>query len=226
MHLIFYRPAISKTKQGPRINLDDVYLYIPLLLIFHTIPVHGMHLASSMQDRHWWVWLWQLYPTRVSIGYYILRTIRSVFGGKSTSSSRSAAVYHRTLYLWLFPLVLASTAAWIRTLLTAPYSLSTIFLPTKVPAELEGTFVGLMRRLLQFDQWYVMGAGFLWLAYLMGDLRAAGKVSRGQLLAFPALVGLTLGIGPGPTFVVMYLVRERFLVAGEEEKQMVGKKSA
>jgi hypothetical protein len=74
-----------------------------------------------------------------------------------------------------------------------------------------------MRRLLQYDQWYVMGAAFLWLLYLMGDLRAAGKVSRGQLLSFPALLGLTPVIGPGPTFVIMYLVREKFLVAGAEQ---------
>jgi hypothetical protein len=85
-HLIFYRPAISRDKQGPRINLDDVVLYIPLLLIFHTVPVLSMYLVPDMQDRHWWTWMWQTYPTRVTIGYYVLRTVRSVFGGKSSGS--------------------------------------------------------------------------------------------------------------------------------------------
>jgi hypothetical protein len=223
-HIVFYRPALSKSKPGPRINLDDVSLYVPMLLVFHTVPVIGMYFAADMQTRHWWTWLWQLYPIRISIAYYMLRTLRSVFWRRSSSASRTVATYHATLRLWVAPLILVSTAAWVYTLISAPHSLSTIFLPKKVPAELEDTFVGLMRRLLQWDQWYVMGAAFLWLFYLMGDLFAAGKTSTSQLLSSLALPGLTLFIGPGPAFTVMYLFREAYLVDGEEKEG--GKKSA
>lgn len=230
-HLISSRPALSTRTAGPRINLNDIYLYIPLLLIFHTIPALAMYLTPSLDNRQWWIWFWQMYPCRVSLGYYILTTLRRLFFGKAREEGRratrsesllSAEQYHGALGMWLAPLLLASTAAWLYTLFCAPYSLSTIFLPARLSPELEGSFVGLMRRLLQWDQCYVTGAAFFWVAYLMGDLWMAGKVSRGQVLKFVGLVGLVPILGPGAGFLVMWLVRERYLVSGSGEKVSKG----
>lgn len=218
LHLVFNPPIAFKEKFARWVNLNDAIFYTPLMLVFHTIPFMGMYLASTNQDRHWWTWAWQLYTVRVSICYYILKFLRGVTGWPDMqNTTRSVASYHKTLRLVLGPMIALSLGVWIYTVISTPYSFSTLFWPAPLSAEESDSFVGLIRRMLQWDQWFVMGTSLLWVVYFMWDMWNAGIVSRGQMIWFLALVGLVPLVGPGPTFGVMWLVREIYLVGGKEK---------
>lgn len=207
LYLIFSPPAASQSIQNRKIDLNDAMFYLPLTLLLSTIPIMGMYLAPSMQDRHWWTWLWQLFPMRITIGYYILKAIRGVIGWPNV---RRNADYHATLRMFMGPIIAVSTALWIYTLSQSPYPLSTVFLPTSSLSDFDNVFAGLMRKGLQYDQLFVFGASFLWLGYLMWEEKGAKTaiISR-----FVALLGLVPIVGPGATLGVMWLVRERYLVS-------------
>jgi hypothetical protein len=198
------------------VDLSDGFIYIPLLLLFHTIPVMGMYLAPSMQDRHWWTWMWQLYPVRVTIGYYLVKSVSIMLRWPKERVGFNLN-YQTTLRLLVAPLIAVSAAVWIYVVLSTPYSLYTVFWPAQTTASLEGTFVGLMSRLLQFDQWFAMTSSFAWLWVLMADMTDVQRQPGIRTVFFLANLGLLPVIGPGATFAVMWLVREKYLVGTENE---------
>lgn len=213
-HLAFYLPSRSRSAKDQRINLNDAIFSPVLILLFHTVPVVGMFLSPDMQNRHWWIWFWQMYYLRIAIGFYVLRAIRGVVGWPNISDKVN---YHRTVLLLVAPAIVLATASWIHIMVEAPFSLHTIFLPAALSPDQANSFVGRIRNILKWDQLICLGGGFLWLTYLICDSRRA-KLTPGGFIGGSVLLSLILTaiIGPGGAFGVMWLMRERLLVINEQ----------
>ncbi|KAI9646517.1 hypothetical protein NHQ30_004510 [Ciborinia camelliae] len=101
-----------------------------------------------------------------------------------------------------------SGVAWIYVNLMSPYSPITLYYPKAVE---QATFPEAMRRYVQADQVFSFGAGFLWLLYLIGDMKNSGLVERSwsSLLARGAAVFVLSG--PGTLVAVAWLWRNDIL---------------
>ncbi|KAF2278002.1 uncharacterized protein EI97DRAFT_500213 [Westerdykella ornata] len=220
---VFRSPLPARPTYSIRINTHHAFIYTFLLLPLHSLPVWLMYHASTLQDRHWWTWLWQLYPVRVSLGYYILRTLFETRGRKQASTATASKPnsihhsnhYHRHLLLALLPLIAISAGLWLHTLLASSYSLYEIFYPSPLPDELLGTFTGQMQVLLKWDYIFVVASSLLWWGYEMWDLKRVGRVTaRGIAVLVVMWVGMGMVLGPAVGVAVVWLVREWYLVGG------------
>lgn len=209
VYLTFCPPLESQPIAQRRVNLDDAILYPLVVFIAHYVPANAMFFAP-VEDRHWWIFLWQLYPIYISIGFYLLRTIRDIIGWPKMGPQTS---YNTVLWAVLGPAIAVSNLVWMYTLSEAPYTLSTLFLPAAPEPGLEGTFHAAMRTVLQVDYFACLGAVLLWLLYVMWNW-VVGAGNIGKLLLLLTLVPI---IGPAATCGVMWLVREMFLVAPEKK---------
>ncbi|KAK3370191.1 hypothetical protein B0H63DRAFT_564410 [Podospora didyma] len=197
---------------GPRLQkflprrfwLQNITRYLlPILLVFRTGPVLAMYLSPEADTRHRWSWEWQLAPLWFGIANFVAaHTIAPSPNKLSSSSSAAVATSSRGL---LAVLGLISASVWGYTLLSAPYSMSEIFLP-KGPQD---SFVPHTRRSLQLDHLFSFGPSFLWLMYQHGDMYSTNLVAAVDVLwlvaTFPVVVALA---GTGPAFSVGWLWRE------------------
>ncbi|KAF2020109.1 hypothetical protein BU24DRAFT_448457 [Aaosphaeria arxii CBS 175.79] len=213
LHYVFCPPVSIQKPSDRRVNVGDALKWSPLVVVLHTVPAIGMYIAPNFNTRHWFCWFWQLYTVRISLGYYILRTLGAVL---NISSPRGQGTYHQILRLAMSPLIAVSATIWIYVVFQSPFSLATIFWPSKVEGEFAGTFVGFMRRMLQFDQWFLMGSHFLWTWYLLRDMKIAGLVSFQKALSIALGVLLVPVLGPGATAGLLWLWRESYLVQDGE----------
>ncbi|KAH7130066.1 hypothetical protein B0J11DRAFT_243598 [Dendryphion nanum] len=216
LHLVYRPPSTSTSRDDLRVDLSDAFLWLPLSLLFNTAPTLAMYFAPTFATRHYYTWFWQLFTVRIGITYYTIVSLVKLTG---FSMSGHKLNYQATLRKLFAPYIVLQTALWLYSIFNTPYPLRTVFVPGKIEADFAGTFIGLMRRLLQVDQWSVMGSSFLWLIYLMWDMSHIGLVSRKQLYSFPLLLAIFPLLGPGATFVVMWLWKERFVVPDESEKK-------
>lgn len=216
LHLVYRPPSSAQSHEDLRIDLIDALLWLPLSVLLNTGPIFGMYFASDLTKRHWWTWFWQLFATRIAIGYYSI-----IFFVKVTGLSRLARKlnYQTTMRCLFIPYILSQSTVWIYTISTAPYSVFKIFVPGTVEPEFAGTFIGLMRRLLQVDQISVMVSAFLWLFFLTRDMNNLGLVMRQHLTFFPLLLGWLPMLGPGATFGIIWLWKEQYMVPNVVDKR-------
>ena len=219
VHLL-YNAAYAGSSIDHRINLNDAVFYLPLVVTCHNIPGLAIYLVPTMQDRHWWIWLWQLFYARISIGYCILAAVRGIIGWPSIQP-KTRASYQRIVRATFTPFIVFCAGLWLYTAFRSPYPLSTVFMPWRLDLAFGQTFEGLMRRLLQWDQVFVFGSFYLWLATEMWGLKDACKVSVAQIGAFVILIPvLVVMTGTGAALGILWLVRENNLVeksAGKKE---------
>lgn len=209
LHLVFRPPSSAQSHEELRVDLTDALLWLPLSIVLNSGPIFAMYLASDFATRHWWTWFWQLFPIRIAIGYYSILFILRATGLSSLSRKLN---YQTTMRCIFVPYILLQASVWIYTISTSPYSVFEIFVPKTLEPDLANTFVGLMRTLLQVDQFSVMISSFLWLFYLTLDMSKLGLVSRQHVTFFPLLLGWLPMLGPGATFGIVWLWKEQFMV--------------
>jgi hypothetical protein len=224
LHLVFCPPVQMQSAADRRIDINRAFIWLPLMLLFHTVPVFGMYLASDFDKRHYWTWAWQLYTVRVSLGYYAILAVSSVVPSSLKALGQRIS-YHTALRIILGPFIAISILVWINLLVNCPYSFSTLFSPLKTGPEIESRWVGMIRRCLQYDELVVLGSAFIWLFYLEGDLRAASMASLSHSRTFMALLLLIPVIGPGATLGVIWLWKEKTLVEEKSDELSSSKES-
>jgi hypothetical protein len=220
LHIVFCPTVQLQSSADRRIDINRAFIWLPLMLIFHTVPIFGMYLASDFETRHYWTWAWQLYSVRVSLGYYVILAFSRVVP-LSLKNLGKMMNYHTALRLVLGPFIAISAAVWINLLVNCPYSFSTLFSPINSRPEISSRWVGMIRRCLQYDELVVFGSAFIWLLLMGIDIRTAKMWSQSQTLGFVGMLALIPIIGPGATLGVMWLWRESALV---EEKVLNGNK--
>jgi hypothetical protein len=212
VYLFSTRSLGRQTTPQRRVDLKDAIIYLPLLFAFHYGPVLGIMYHPSFEGRHYWTWFWQLYPLRITITYYIVCFLFTYLPLPKLDLGKRLT-YHQTITLLLAPLIALSAAAWIHTLIYSPYPLQTVFWPQPLMVD---TWMGRLRRILQFDYLFVNGTSLLWASALLRD---AGIVDFGGMMKMCiSTVGLTVALGPAAALGVLWVWREG-VVCGEVRRR-------
>lgn len=163
-----------------------------------------MYLSPDLSTRHLWTYLWQISPAYIGIGAVVVPGVTRMLGLQRAANSNGAlpsSAYSLPLVLGLI-----SAAVWTGVLLLSPYPLATLFIPA---AARQSGFVEHTRRALQLDELSSVAAAFLWLAYLLVDLRLAGLADTTWVQSRSALLPvLCLCVGPGAAFGAGWFMRE------------------
>jgi hypothetical protein len=192
-----------------------------------TIPTLAMYYLPNSNHRLTVNAIWQAFPVLSIILHYVLRSTIV------KDTTRHDRIYHveadmpyTRIAVWSF----ASLSALVFNAAhyTSGTSLSTIFFPdwTLVRSAISSAdgnldLISGMRLFLQVDEIVCFGAAFLWLAYLVGDLKEAEMTSVSWTkAAFFAIAGTYL-IGPGAVVLLSWWWRENIL-ATKHAKGSVG----
>ncbi|KAF1961032.1 hypothetical protein CC80DRAFT_465490 [Byssothecium circinans] len=205
-NIIFGLPKQHVNAAEKKIDIAGAWVFLVGILIFHNVPLAGMMLAPTFEERHCWTWLWQLYPLRITIFYYVVIGLRKI----TPLPTFNIAGYQKNLRLIMAPLILSPAIMWIYTLIQCPYPFPTVFWPQPLSdpnAYTVDSWGERMRRTLVFDQLFVGGSTFLWLAWSAKDVK--GLATFGVACAV-----LLVAVGPGATIGIMWCLREGWLGEG------------
>ncbi|KAF2801072.1 hypothetical protein K505DRAFT_227365 [Melanomma pulvis-pyrius CBS 109.77] len=212
LYSVFCPPVGLQYSADRRIDTGRAFIWLPLALLFNTIPLAGMYLSPDLNARHYWTWAWQLYSIRIALGYYFLLACSSLVPSGVLRTAKTMN-YHTALRIILGPLIVISATVWINLLVNCPYSFSVLFIPSKNhEQEHANRWVGMIRRCLQYDELVVFGSAFLWLVYLALDMKNAGIWSPGKVLRFLGAFAGAIAVGPGAALGGLWLWREKDLV--------------
>ncbi|KAM5358420.1 hypothetical protein ACJZ2D_015299 [Fusarium nematophilum] len=217
---VFYIVTPSQKLTSPSLHSLSTATCLALLPAL-AVSFYLSHFLSffhpSLEARHWWNWIWQLYGIWGSIVMFALFKVVAIARGTEAPrvGSRNSLYILRVVVGFI---VLANTATYWYTLSTMEYSIPEVFVPqylVKSPTEPDAA----LRVILQYDYVCSFSAGFLWLAYHFNDLEKAGacNVPWIRALVGAAIVGIIFG--PGTLFLLIWLLREELLVSFSFKKK-------
>jgi hypothetical protein len=108
-------------------------------------------------------------------------------------------------------------------LYVTPLPWAILFIPNLEAGQTGDEYI---RMFLQFDEIFSMGACFLWLLYLYGDLKKAGMMDDSWLGILLKGAVLLVATGPGVTVGLGWLYRERLLASQWHEGALVPQKTS
>ncbi|KAF4984062.1 hypothetical protein FZEAL_675 [Fusarium zealandicum] len=214
----FYIVTPSYKLMTPSAHLPGM---APCLAILPTLALgyYSSHfpsfLHSSLEARHWWNWIWQLFPVWGSLVMVILSNIMPT--GNHQRANDSSAIL-RVLRPTVLVIGLVSTATYWYTLSQLEYPLSEILVPQYLVASPTEPEVCL-RTIIQYDCICSFSAGFMWLAYQFRDLDKAGVCAVPWIRSL--LVAAVLGciFGPGTLFIGVWLLKEEVMASHRSMKK-------
>jgi hypothetical protein len=196
---------------------------LPLLILFSIVPLYQSYYAESLQTRHWYMWAWQMFPLYVSLTQNFTAWMFS--SGVSSDQGEDTANDATAVKVTVGSMALLSACIWIYTLSFSPYSVQQMFIPDYFLTPVPNNFVEQARHFLKWDQVCGSGSSLLWLFYSFSDLKRANMTNRSWFVAFFAVAGLTVCLGPGAAFAIGWLWREQIL-RGAQPKGVVANGSS
>jgi hypothetical protein len=196
---------------------------LPVLVLAHYVPNFGSFLPTlAPQTRHVWNWIWQPFPVYVSVLQNMLKyTVmpNTVQKDRIDNPQRDLPTIHYTIG----SLCALSAGTWWYTLYASSYSPAALFIPDLSPGQSGDAYV---RMFLQLDEIFSMGACFLWLLYLYGDMKRAGMMEDSWIGIMAKGIASLIALGPGVTVGLGWLYRERLLATKWHKDALVpGKKN-
>jgi hypothetical protein len=178
---------------------------LPIILSIFYLPMFAMFHWPTLSGRETWLFFWQMSPVWISLtsfflSYFIPNTTQS---DRIKSPKRDLPVMRYTIGA----LSVLSTSIWIWTNATSPYSPWSLFVPELIPSQ-TSDFVTFVRNFLKVDELSLFGSTFLWLGYLLWDMKHAGMVKTPWALIVLYAVGTLTVLGPGATAGLGWLWRE------------------
>ena len=114
-------------------------------------------------------------------------------------------------------LAVLSGITYLYSVLSAPFTLRTIFLPTGDKLD---TFQGAVQEFLKWDQIFFAASSILWIAYMFADLNDAGMVAPNWLFILGILSTVSLAFGTGAATALGWLWREEILVSRGKKRKL------
>ncbi|KAL4869485.1 hypothetical protein BDV12DRAFT_196325 [Aspergillus spectabilis] len=204
-----------------------VSLPAAMLLVYYPLTL-GSYFAPTLALRAYINAYWQLFPFLVVTAHLGLKLFTRTstnkpqtakYKSKAKSSLRLTTKPNPYPRPELHILISAITLLSILSALTFQYtrfslppsaSLLDIFLPTTPSSSPLDEFTLLVRRMIQYDEIVWVMAGYYWLLLSFRDLnRGLGREGLALWKVVVALVGGTIGVGPGATFGLAWVWRER-----------------
>lgn len=189
------------------------------MVICYWIPLVGQFFAPTMEARHTWNWVWQVFPLTISLMQRLLAW--TVVPNTVNEDRYTQPLRDLPAIFWQIGIsAVASAAVWIYTVTQVPFSLTELFIPTEF--DISGNnFVMAIRQILQWDWLIIFSACFIWLAYSFWDLKAAGMVKQSWLTLFAGCAASFATVGPGATFAAGWSYREYCLAYRRHKNAIV-----
>ncbi|KAF2664645.1 FAD/NAD(P)-binding domain-containing protein [Microthyrium microscopicum] len=191
-------------------RLNYALVLLPTLLLTHYIPGYAMFHWPTFSGRESWLFLWQMFPVWVYLTAKVLSSFipDTTLSDRFESPTRDLPVIKYTIGT----LAAVSSTVWVFTCTTAllKNGISGVFLPDGLPGQATD-FVTFTREYLQFDEIFLFGNTFIWLAYLFWDLKHAGMIKTKWIQLVFYLISSVLVMGPGTTAGLGWLWRETVL---------------
>ncbi|KAI0105079.1 hypothetical protein GGR51DRAFT_202884 [Nemania sp. FL0031] len=193
------RHAPNRDEIQNRVWFRSTPFFLPLILLIHIAPVAGAFLTPRLETRHLYVWAWFLVPIWIGLWDVILTTLAP--GQKSKPNRRATLAVERHLGV----LIGLCAGVWMYMLASAPYSLTTVFVPDGL---VHDDLVSHSRLVWQSDFLCTFGSAALSLAYQGVDLYRAGLLNSSDWLLPAVLPVVAAGGGPGTGLAVAWLWKE------------------
>lgn len=194
-----------KTAGPSSIVIKHSWCVLPTVAISYLVPHFGMYLSPSLESRHLWTWIWQPFPIWGGIIFSLL-TLPLYFGSSSSSKPSHPIMPYRTTGFFA---TLSVFVHWY-TLLYSGLSPQQLWIPASLHPSTDITLA--IRSCLLWDQLCAYGAGYVWLALQFYDLKRGMAASWSWSMILGTFMVFLPVFGPGSTFVLGWLVRERCLV--------------
>ncbi|KAJ9608714.1 hypothetical protein H2200_006485 [Cladophialophora chaetospira] len=217
LHYVQSPIADYAAKDWRLVNVAAAKTVMPALFFVFTIPTVAMYYLPSLDQRLAVNAFWQAFPLWTVLLHYILRkaAVKDTTQHDRIHNVEADMPYTRQA-VWLF----ASISALVFNLarFTTGASLATMFFPdwallksTASSADGALDIVSGMRIFLQVDEIVCFSAAFLWLAYLIADLKRDHMASvSSAMVVVVAAIGTFL-VGPGAVVVLGWWWRENIL---------------
>jgi hypothetical protein len=184
------------------------YTVLPMVLLFSVVPIYLAYYSPTLQQRHWHMWAWQMFPLSISIGQYLLS--KAIPNTMKQDRLKNFKRDMPAIRMTVGAMAMLSAGVWIYTLTKSPFTFSEMFVPGTSPAN---DFGGQSGFILRWDQICGSGASLLWLMYSFIDLKRAGMADMSYINAIALMSTSLICFGPGATFALGWLFREETLLA-------------
>lgn len=217
LHYITTPIAKFKAADMRLTDLSYTLSILPVMILSYYVPYLVSYLAPKPTTRHAAMWLWYPFPLWVSLGQWLLR--RTIM----PNTVRHDRIHGVTRDIWpiritVGMLAILSGAIWLYTLISAPFSLTALFLPSREGLQ---SFAGSIQELLKWDHLYFAGSSLLWIVYVFWDLKKAGMVQQSWAVILSGLAAVTMLFGPGAATAAGWLWREEVLATRRHKGAVV-----
>lgn len=189
------------------INPAHAAAVLPTIILGYYIPHFAAFLHPDLSARHWWMWVWQLYPVWCAVIFFVVSQLLAPV----VNDVPSRKIVQGTLVA----LSMVNAAAHWYTDFNAELSFSEIFIP-KYLFEAPDDGVVVMKTILQYDHVCVFAGTILWLFHSIGESESSAKLRTFGIIAMLGLFS-TFGVVSLGTFtLIAWELKERLMVADLE----------
>lgn len=183
---------------------------LPAVALGYYLPHFPSYFHDDYGSRHWWNWIWQLYPVWGSIVFFVstkvLAPVVVESGIRQASPSTGTSATKATLGV----VALVNTATFWYTVRNAEVPAVQLFIPAYFASPPAEPHV-VMRTIIQYDYLCSFGATILWLCLSIRDLKAAGSVRAPWVVILGATVIVCGVCGLGTAMLLLWAWREEVL---------------
>ena len=217
IHYVQSPLADYAAKDWRLVNVAAAKTVLLAIIVTFTIPTLAMYNLPDTTQRLTVNMVWQAFPVISIVFQYVLRKI---FVTDTTKDDRIHNVEADMPYTRLAVWTLAGISALVFNVarFTSGVSLATLIFPDWTllkSTALSGAgtldLISGMRLFLQVDEIVVFSAAFLWLAYLINDIKEAEMTSISWISVIASAVAGTFIAGPGAVVVLGWWWRENIL---------------
>lgn len=207
----FYLVSTPKTRlQAPgSMGISPVHAaaVLPTIVLAYYIPHFAAFLHEDLNARHWWMWIWQLYPVWGSLLFYIFSQVLAPV----VSGLPSRKIVQVTL------VALSTVNVGIKwyTDAKSDFTAYDTFVPKFLLEKPEDAVVAMMT-ILQYDYICVFAGVILWLLRSLSETEGSDKGRMMIILVFLGLLSVFGVISVGTVTLIAWEIREKMMVADLE----------
>ncbi|CAI7659374.1 unnamed protein product [Penicillium glandicola] len=208
LHYINSPIEVFKGADMRLMHLNYAISILPAMIFSYYIPLLATFFWPTVSGRKSWLFVWQMHPIWTSI---TLSLFSRIF--PSTIKEDRVHAPRRDLPVIKFSikfLVSGAVGFWLWARWTSMSSVAHVMIPTVVPST-QASFAACVCSILKWDTLSTFASTFLWLGYLIWDLKCAGMMQAAWVRV--AIYGAVafVALGPGAAVGLCWLWRENIL---------------
>ncbi|KAH7131125.1 hypothetical protein EDB81DRAFT_728181 [Dactylonectria macrodidyma] len=197
-------------------NWSSCAAVLPTMLLAYHFPHLPSFFHTNLEVRHWWNWVWQLYPVWGSLVILVFSKVILPLGARASLYVTTQKPQTKTLRITVGILAVMNVSIYWYTLYNSKFSISEMFVPKYFfdkPAEADVS----LRTIIQYDYLCTFLAGYLWLGLHFRDLQVAG-ICKVRFVRTVCIAAIISGLfSPGTFLLLAWLAREELLASIKDE---------